>query len=116
MSGMGAEGLATPQPARKEWGPRCPMKAHSPSPTMYPQPPQQEDTTYPPNWFTAPASALPEPQGRIPNGIFTASSQSGRSRSPFSTWRGGDQLPGTWPLQLQSPGSGLGAGYSRATS
>lgn len=47
--------------------------------------PRRAPPTYPPCWFTAPASALPEPQGRMPTGVFTASSQSGRSRSPFST-------------------------------
>lgn len=60
-------------------------------------------TTYPPYWFTAPAKALPEPQGRMPTGIFTASSQSGRSRSPFSTWRMRDETPGCWSWPLQSP-------------
>lgn len=66
--------------------------------------------TYPPCWFTAPASALPEPQGRMPTGVFTASSQSGRSRSPFSTWRARDQTPGCWSQPPKfPPGSGQGA-------
>ena len=57
--------------------------------------PTTQDPTYPPCWFTAPAKALPEPHGRMPTGVFTASSQSGRSRNPFSTWRAGDQTPGS---------------------
>lgn len=38
----------------------------------------------------------------MPTGVFTASSQSGRSRSPFSTWRVGDQTPACWPWPPQS--------------
>lgn len=34
-----------------------------------------------------PASAFPEPQGRMPTGIFIACSQSGRSISPLITYR-----------------------------
>lgn len=67
--------------------------------------PRRAPPTYPPCWFTAPASALPEPQGRMPTGVFTASSQSGRSRSPFSTWRAGDGAPRCWSWPPQSPGA-----------
>lgn len=42
---------------------------------------------YPALWLIEPASAFPEPQGRIPTGIFIACSQSGRSIRPLITWR-----------------------------
>ena len=42
---------------------------------------------YPAWWLTEPASAFPEPQGRMPTGTFIACSQSGRSISPLITYR-----------------------------
>lgn len=42
---------------------------------------------YPALWLTEPASAFPEPQGRMPTGVFIACSQSGRSISPLITYR-----------------------------
>lgn len=41
--------------------------------------------SYPAWWLTEPASAFPEPQGRMPTGVFIACSQSGRSISPLIT-------------------------------
>lgn len=66
-------------------------------------PSQAKLPTYPPCWFTAPASALPEPHGRMPTGILIAFSQSGRWRSPFSTWRARGQVPGFWSLPSGGP-------------
>ena len=42
--------------------------------------------TYPALWLIEPASAFPEPQGKMPTGIFIACSQSGRSIRPLITY------------------------------
>lgn len=38
-------------------------------------------------WLMEPASAFPEPQGRMPTGVFIACSQSERSINPLITYK-----------------------------
>lgn len=45
------------------------------------------EQAYPALWLMEPASAFPEPQGRMPTGVFIACSQSGRSISPLITYQ-----------------------------
>ena len=62
-----------------------------------------ETHAYPAWWLTEPASAFPEPQGRMPTGVFIACSQSGRSISPLMTYRNTTQsiilMDPVWPTQ-----------------
>jgi len=44
-----------------------------------------EKHAYPAWWLMEPANAFPEPQGRMPTGVFIACSQSERSISPLIT-------------------------------